>query len=197
MNNQIWYKASPVQNRMYVVNTKDTNSTSYNVTTVYSINGEYDLNSIKEALISVINNNSLMKAVFRDNNGTLEYTISDDTVNVDIIKCSNNYSKSEFKESIIKSFIKPFDMLKDILYRVMIGVYDEKNVYIILDCHHSIFDGNCVKIFSEEFAAYYEKKSPNTKAEYDLFADWQNNNVSSEDYASKCDFWKEKMQEKV
>lgn len=189
--NQQWLRASLVQKRMFVLHTLQPESTNYNVTTVFSIQGKYDEERILEALRSCIKCNKMFQAKFRVVQGELEYSIQEEDVIVEIIRKSKVQSLEEFRKETEKGFIKPFQMIGGVLYRIRTAFYDDEHVLIYLDCHHSIFDGNCVSIFAKDFQSAYETGQISVKIDYSHFSEWQRDNQKSASYEEKKGYWKE------
>ena len=189
--NQQWFNASPVQKRMFVIHTLQPESTSYNVTTVFTIQGKYEEEKLLEAFRKCVKSNKMFQATFQLIHGELQYTMIEDDVEMEIIRKKKMQSLEEFKEEAAKEFVKPFEMIGGVLYRIRAAFYDEEHAFFYVDCHHSIFDGNCVRILGRDLKSAYELGQVSEKTEYSCFTKWQEENQKSVSYEEKKKFWRE------
>lgn len=190
------YKASRVQKRMYIINTANPQSLAYNITAAVCIDGTLNLDKLLSGIEKLVKNNPMLNASFLEENSELFYFFNENQeVNCKVEKCRNrdyitfeNYAENEKKE-----FVKPFDMKFGPLYRIKIACYSENKTIVLVDFHHSIFDGESLRIFLKKLSNYYNteceiKKDKNTYVQY---VDWQEKNIKSEEYEKKKEFWKE------
>ncbi|MCI8483897.1 MAG: amino acid adenylation domain-containing protein [Lachnospiraceae bacterium] len=62
-------------------------------------------------------------------------------------------------EEAKKSFVRPFQLEKEPLYRMALYQQGDR-CYFLFDVHHLIFDGTSVKVFLDEIALLYQGKEP-------------------------------------
>ncbi|MFA5769607.1 MAG: amino acid adenylation domain-containing protein, partial [Bacteroidales bacterium] len=89
-----------------------------------------------------------------------------DSLNVEVLIKNSPESKME---SVTNGFVRPFDLFSDDLFRFEIHT-TEKNVYLLMDFHHIIFDGTSMGIFLQDMKTALEGKQiePETVSAFDV-----------------------------
>ncbi|MBG9456496.1 hypothetical protein ABE61_21410, partial [Lysinibacillus sphaericus] len=190
-----WILASPVQERIYISDILEPGKTSNNVTTMFTLQGNIDEEKLLDSLNQTININELLRAEFRYEAGKLEYHITDKKINIELIRFDSDLNLDECKKKALDGFVRPFNMVGDTLCRVRVVFLNNQIAITLLDCHHSIFDGNSVSVFAKDLQCYYENKFIEKKEAYETFSEWQWKNVKSDEYYEKKDYWKEMFSE--
>lgn len=84
------------------------------------------------------------------------------------------YSSPLFAESIIKNFIKPFDLSCAPLLKANVINIEENKHILIVDLHHIITDGVSNRVLTNEFKAlYHSEELPRLKFQYKDYSVWQ------------------------
>ena len=190
-----WFTASPVQLRIYTANLFNSDSTSYNITTLFTLKGKMDEERLLEAIVNTVDKNSILKARFRYTDEALQYCIDNKQLQIEKKYITDELSNEELKQSALQDFVKPFDILGELLCRVRVVFTNHDIAFILLDCHHMVFDGDSVKIFAHDLQNYYESKSIEKKEDYNRFAKWQIEYKQSPDYLGKLKYWEELFSE--
>jgi FkbM family methyltransferase len=96
--------------------------------------------------------------------------------------------------SLIKNFIRPFDLSRAPLLRVgLIKTGEEKHI-LMIDMHHIISDGASLEIFIQEFMAFYGGEDlPPVKIQYKDYAEWQNRQKGNEEIKKQERFWQKEF----
>ncbi|MCP4218505.1 MAG: amino acid adenylation domain-containing protein, partial [bacterium] len=101
-------------------------------------------------------------------------------------------------ESIVRDFVKPFDLSRAPLLRSrFIKLPEEKNI-LLVDTHHIISDGTSHMILAEDFFSYYNgKELKPLKLQYKDFCGWQNRVIEEGELKTQEDYWLELFQGEI
>lgn len=181
-----YYPVSSAQRRLYIMNYMDGVDTAYNEPGVTVIEGKLDKERLERAFQLVIARHEALRTSFKLIDGvpmqkihkTIDFTI-------DYYKTDENDS-----ERIISSFIKPFDLEKAPLIRVVLMEVEEEKHLLAFDVHHIVSDGTSVNTIVLDLASFYEGKNlPPLKFQYKDFAVWQNNLLNSDIVKRQEEYW--------
>lgn len=131
---------------------KNPSNTLYNAPFELKLDKNIDTKLLKDCILKTIYNNKNMCAKYSlENNEITKIYVEEPLYDVKI----NNVSEKDYL--LIKdNFAKPFNLNEFPLFRIEIYV-TEKNVYVLLDIHHIIFDGSSFIIFMNEVSDRYNK----------------------------------------
>ena len=103
------------------------------------------------------------------------------------------YADEQNFESVVETFIKPFDLEKGPLFRAAIVEVQSLSKYLLVyDMHHIISDGLSMGILIREFASLYQKYNlPDVRIQYKDFSNWQNKMIESGNWKLKELYWLE------
>ncbi len=94
-------------------------------------------------------------------------------------------------ETIVKDFIKPFNLNKAPLFRLALIVCGDKNI-LMFDMHHIITDGTSMFILINDLIQLYIGKNLEPlHLQYRDFTVWQNNLFQSDEIKKQEEFWLE------
>lgn len=189
-----YYEVSSAQKRLLILNEIDPDDLSYNNATCFEIKGALDKERIEKAFAVLVQNQDAFRTRFAKIND--EYVqIVDDTIDLNIkyIKCSE-----VTKEMFINS-IRPFDLHKAPLIRIIIFEISETESVLFVDAHHIIADGVSLAIMMQEFLQIYNGKDEFKKLpiQYKDFAAWQNKKFENGDFDTQEEFWVKKYEDCV
>jgi amino acid adenylation domain-containing protein len=93
-------------------------------------------------------------------------------------------------ESIIKNFIRPFELSQAPLLRVGLIKEEDKKYVLMVDIHHIITDGTSMGILTGEFMdLYIEKELAMLDIRYKDFSEWQNSEPVREALEKQQAYW--------
>ena len=123
-------------------------TTIYNIPTLLKIGKDIDTVRLKKAVTAAFDAHPYLKLRLKaaDDGGFLVSRNDEEKVAISEINAAD-------PEKNITSFVKPFDITKDPLYRACIIKADE--VYLFLDLHHIIADGASLSVLLSDIAAAY------------------------------------------
>ncbi|MGL4797769.1 MAG: amino acid adenylation domain-containing protein, partial [Cellulosilyticaceae bacterium] len=147
------YQASTDQERMYIVQTLEPESTAYNMPVAFEVQGALDFGRVKEAFRYMINRHEALRTSFHRVDDVLMqkiHPISEVDLPISQIKCTQDEVTQ-----VLKQFIQPFNLTDAPLLRVNVIALASEHFILALDMHHIISDGRTIEILAEEFTRLY------------------------------------------
>ncbi|MDR0900060.1 MAG: amino acid adenylation domain-containing protein, partial [Methanobrevibacter sp.] len=140
-----------------------------------NLNSNLNPENLKNAIIEVIKKHSYLNVRFVNKNGNIYQKPCYFDGNIEIAIFNEKYT-----DSSIKSFIRPFDLFNDKLYRFEI-YEDKENIFLLADIHHIIFDGFCADLLIDDLLRYLnnEEIKEETVTFFDLAKEKEKNNLNS------------------
>ncbi|NLD48843.1 MAG: amino acid adenylation domain-containing protein, partial [Clostridiaceae bacterium] len=184
-----YYPVSSAQKRLYVLHRMDESSTGYNMSDVVAIEGEIDLERIRQALAKLCERHEALRTSFRVVEGE-PVQILEDACNISMEYEKIPEADENGIEERINKFIRPFDLGKAPLMRTTLLKLNERKHIMLFDMHHIICDGASMDIFIDEFTKLYkgEELIPLT-VQYKDFAVWQNDFFRSDRIKQQEEYW--------
>ncbi|MEQ7052119.1 non-ribosomal peptide synthase/polyketide synthase [Paenibacillaceae sp. P-4] len=186
-----WYPVSSAQKRMFVLHQMEGAELSYNMPGVMAIEGKLHRDRLETAFRSLIARHEVLRTGFEMHNGEPMQRIYSDvefTVEHWIVGAASE------AESVIRSFVRAFQLNKPPLLRVGLIEVDAGRHLLLFDMHHIISDGASMGILLDEFVALYSgEQLPELRLQYKDYASWQH----SEAFLSKMEeqkaYWLESL----
>ncbi|HLP62855.1 MAG TPA: condensation domain-containing protein, partial [Candidatus Deferrimicrobium sp.] len=154
-----YYVLSFAQQRMYILQQMDLNSTAYNMPQAIPLSDGVDIEKLLETFKKLLKRHDSLRTSF--------HMIGDQPV-------QKIHRDIDFKIEKIEwsHFVRPFDLTRAPLLRVGLT---EGNRYLLVDMHHIISDGISHEVLRDDFKAFYEgKELPSLRIQYKDFVQWQN-----------------------
>ena len=125
------------------------NTTQYNVPSAFGLK-DTDPERLREAIETVIAAHPYLNTGFRLIDGELMQVRRED------IKAEVEMTvlEEEPAAAFFQSLVRPFDLLKDVLYRFRICVYGDET-WVFMDIHHIIYDGLSSAVFMGDLQNAY------------------------------------------
>lgn len=183
-----YYPVSSAQYRMYILN-QISNDTTYNLTEAIEINGLLNIDKVVDALNYLIERHELLRTayVFVDNNICQKIFPN---IRLDFKHIESNTYDRKYIHDEFNQFIKPFDMSKPPLFRVLLLSFCDQKHVLLFDMHHIISDGKSHDIFVREFIKlYHGNKLKELSLQYKDYAVWQKNFSNSKKMKEEEQFW--------
>ncbi|MCK4258417.1 MAG: amino acid adenylation domain-containing protein [Halanaerobiales bacterium] len=196
-----YYQLSYAQKRLWYLYQLEPNSSAYNMPGLLELNEPVDIELIKEVLIKLIQRHESLRTRFKT---TDEYPVQVIEKKVDLpfkhIDLTDlNYQQQEEKLREIKDqvFETPFNLEKDLLFRVRLIKMAEQKYQLLYCLHHIISDGWSMGILQNEFETFYKTARDETKSKlkplnihYKDFAAWQNDLLANDELMKEVKkFW--------
>lgn len=192
-----YYPLSAGQKRMFVLNQLDRKSTAYNTTLALKIEGELDKSRLTDVIKQLAIRHESLRTTFEMVNGKPVQKIHDD---VDfVLDCEVLEGDEDNIESVIKDFVRPYDLSRLPLFRVKLVKLNTPGKddlhYFLFDIHHITSDGVSAAIIIKELNALYEGQTlPELKIQYKDYAAWHEKLLSSGLMQKQKDFWLKQME---
>lgn len=145
------YPSSPAQRRLYYAWQLDKLSVAYNIPTAYKIMGKIDLYRLEEGIRQIIAAHSSLRSSFLLGSDMPLFTVNKNCgFSLEQITCT----RGEIIE-YLKSLVKPFDLERGVLYKIVLVKIDENECFLFVDFHHIVADGISVYHFIDELMCLY------------------------------------------
>lgn len=197
---------SYAQNRLWFMNQLVPESTAYNITKCYIMEGELNEHAFLEAFQRIYDRHDCLRTEFIVNMDTPFQKVTNgnklELERLDYRGFSDEMQKDRIENEIIKEQATAFDLTKAPLLRLkLIRIDDNKYIFIFV-IHHIIYDGWSDNILLFEFSQFYNHlcsgENPNMEelpAQYADYAMW----LLEKEQLNKLDkeepYWKEKVKE--
>lgn len=189
-----FYPASSAQKRIYYASQLEPNSVLYNVPGGLLLESLPDITKLENCLKELIKRHSSLRTYFALEDGTLVQKVVD---NFDF-KLDVLHSNLEQKESLVKDFIKPFNLHEAPLFRMKCILFENDKALLLIDMHHAIFDGTSLSILLEELCTLYNDGTLDAKnIDYKDFAIWENTYFNSKLYEEDKKYWLEQFSSEI
>lgn len=180
------YPLSSAQKRLYILDKLDRFGLSYNIPAIMSVKGDMSLTKLKEVFTQIVNRHEILRTSFESRRGTAVQIIHK---NIDFT-IEYQESTEDKIDSLVKDFIRPFDLKEAPLLRVKLVKLSVDNYILMFDIHHIISDGISMGIIVQEFVDLYNGKTlDKITLHYKDFAQWQKTMLNSEYIQRQKEYW--------
>jgi acyl transferase domain-containing protein/2-polyprenyl-3-methyl-5-hydroxy-6-metoxy-1,4-benzoquinol methylase/acyl carrier protein len=213
-----YYPLSSAQERLHLLYQMDPDSTAYNVPMLFRLEGGADRGKLEKYFKKLILRHESLRTSFAilsdlsiqiihgDADFKMEYY---DMEEVEVeVKVEEEQSSvlegtrglaplsKESAASTIKSFIRPFDLSKAPLLRVILIKQQEQKYLLVVDIHHIIADGISIKILMRDFAALQTGKQLSPfRLQYKDYSQWQHQGKDTDPQLQQEAYWLEQFRE--
>uniref|UniRef100_UPI002616EDC2 non-ribosomal peptide synthetase n=1 Tax=uncultured Tenacibaculum sp. TaxID=174713 RepID=UPI002616EDC2 len=186
------YPLSTAQRRMYFLYELDKYSVSYNIPSFFRVGRNLDIAKFDKTLKELVKRHKSLRTIFENENGHLIQRV----VKANRFEVNYVHGNSSEIDSYVKSFVKPFDLAKDLPYRVSLFDIAGEDYLLMIDSHHIINDGVSNDILMHDFwALYHEKPLIDTNIDYIDYAVWQQSEEYQSLVSSHKSYWLDKYNE--
>ncbi len=188
------YPVTGAQKRMYLLNEMMGPNTIYNLPNVVKITGNFDVDVLKASMEKIVNRHESLRTTFE--------VVDDEIIERvhETMEVAVSYEKLSGRsiDTVIKEFVKPFDLQNGPLIRVAVVEENSNVFYLMFDMHHIISDGTSLGIFVRELMQICGgKELEPLKLQYRDFAAWQRDRLSEENQGEQEKFWLEQFKDEV
>ncbi|EHS59970.1 non-ribosomal peptide synthase/polyketide synthase [Paenibacillus sp. Aloe-11] len=164
------YPVSSAQKRLYVLRQMDGGELSYNMPGAFTVDGPLDRVRLESAFQMLIQRHESLRTGFYMKDGELVQRVHREVpFTLDYTEASG-----EDTDTLIRSFIRAFDLSQAPLLRVGLVKLQEERHLLLFDMHHIISDGVSIQILVEELTSLYQgEQLPELYIQYKDFAVWQ------------------------
>jgi amino acid adenylation domain-containing protein len=189
-----YYKLSSAQRQLHFIFEYDKTSPAYNIPQVTRFDGVLDNEQLTNTFEKLFARHEVLRTSFERINDEVVQIVKDRVdFKIEHFECSESHART-----VIKDFIRPFDLSQAPLIRVGLIKISDQSHLLIVDKHHIISDGVSQSIFVNDFVALYNKKElPEINLHYKDYAEWQQDPGQQRFLASQREFWKQEFSEEA
>lgn len=180
-----FYPATSAQKRLYFLSRLNPKGVEYNITSVFKLEGTLDVPQLNKAFSQIIQRHEILRTGFEVlGNDIIQRVKSSVPFVAEIID-----SEGKSVDSIMRLFIRPFDLNAAPLFRVGL-CRDQNETYLLFDFHHIIWDDVSFRTFATELKALYENRELIMPVlQYKDYACWQQTEEYSEWMSRQEQYW--------
>ncbi|MBR3162540.1 MAG: amino acid adenylation domain-containing protein [Clostridia bacterium] len=181
-----YYPISSAQKRIYLADKMLDNSTLYNISGNLLLESIPNIDKLQKALNTIVKRHEILRTYFDIVDGNIVQKIVEDLeVKIEVKRAETN--------DIVKLFNKYrsiFDLAKPPLFKVFLFELPSNKALLMLDIHHSIFDGASLNnLLSELSTLYNDKQLKDLPISYKDFAVWEQKQLSQNNFEDSKNFW--------
>ncbi|HEX3045902.1 MAG TPA: amino acid adenylation domain-containing protein, partial [Bacillota bacterium] len=186
-----YYEVSSAQKRLYVQEQMEGIGTSYNMPITLVIEGALDQAKLEEALSQLVNRHEALRTSFCMVDGVIKQKIQPKVeLKLETSEASLGVDWNPRLQTIIRDFIRPFDLSIAPLLRVKLIKLAATQHLFIMDMHHIISDGVSLVVIINELAELYGgRELEPLKIQYKDFTAWENQYVQTEAFRKQENYW--------
>jgi len=187
-----YYSVSSAQKRIYYLQQMNMNSTTYNETTVFTLEGKVNVQKIKKVFKQLVARHEILRtSIIMVNNEPVQ--IIHDNVEFYV-----DYMEVQDAKAAINQCVKPFDLSNAPLIRVALIKVEAEKYVMILDMSHIITDGVSEGILIHEFMTLYQgDKLEPIEIQYKDYAEWQLEQTRQNELGKHEEYWCDKYKDGI
>ncbi|MFA0960205.1 amino acid adenylation domain-containing protein [Roseivirga sp. BDSF3-8] len=200
------YQLSNSQLRLFLISRENERSIAYNIPHSFPLEGEYDIDTLKRAVHSVVDRHEILRTVFKENETGEVRQVVRSTGELGLEIPFHDFTGKENAEEAAAEYIasdslQPFDLSNGPVFRTALLKVAEKKHIFYVNLHHIISDEWSTEVMSRELMAYYQayrtEETPDLaplKIQFKDFAAWQLKELEGETYAKHREYWMNKLE---
>ncbi|MBR1524314.1 MAG: amino acid adenylation domain-containing protein [Lachnospiraceae bacterium] len=146
------YAVTKVQEGVFFETQSHPETTIYNIPTLIALDNGVDIGRLKAALVAAVEAHPYLKTrFFISENGAIRQKRND----------SEPFTEADIRETdcgrideVKDGLVKPYDLLKDRLFRVML-IHTPNEYFLFFEAHHAIYDGTAKAILMRDISRAY------------------------------------------
>lgn len=192
------------QERLWFIEQLEPGTPSYNVPRAFRMSGPLDLDSLRDALSSIVRRHEVIRTVFRAPDGIPRQVVRPScSVDCPLVDLSS-YQEKQKKRVLVKraqeESTRPFDLTSDLMLRASVYRLSSLEHVLLLVMHHIATDGWSMNILLRELAASYgaaqagnDVSPEKLPMQYADFASWQRKHLDAEVTLRELAYWKQQL----
>ncbi|TYP76738.1 non-ribosomal peptide synthetase [Paenibacillus methanolicus] len=188
------YPVSAAQQRMFVLQQIDPASIGYHIPEAILVQGDLDRAKFENAWRTLIDRHEILRTSFAMVDGELVQTVAESIeFRIDYL-----HSNGERLDMLIERYMRPFDLERAPLFRVMLVKLSENEHWLLTDFHHIMLDGVSIGILIRELSELYRGATlAPLRLQYKDFAVWQRKLLDSGALQAEEDYWMGEFQQEI
>jgi 3-oxoacyl-(acyl-carrier-protein) synthase/acyl carrier protein len=181
-----YYPISFIQERIFVLDSMSETSTAYNNNFALIVEGDIRRDRMKDTLAVLTRRHESLRTSF-DLVDEKPVQIVHDIVDFDI-EYIETFTGAP--ETMIRDFIKPFDLKIAPLMRMAFVKLEPKKHLLLIDMHHIVTDGTSFAVLVSDFVSIYDgKELPPLEIQYKDFSHWQRHGEGRSEIEKQERYW--------
>lgn len=192
------------QERLWFIEQLEPGIPVYNVPKAYRVRGALDLDSLRYALLRVVDRHEVIRTVFRAPDGIPRQITRPpgpvDCPLVDLTRYQGAQQRDELRQALQEESARPFDLASDLMLRASVYRLSSLEHVLLLVMHHIATDGWSMNLLLKELAAYYNAAQEGDEVlpeqlpmQYAGFAAWQREHLDAEVRSREFAYWKRQL----
>ena len=179
------YPLSSVQRRMYAIHQSNPDSISYNIPSIFEVEGRITRERLEEVVRALIQRHASLRMKFVIEQGEPVAIVSPE-----VAFSVNELASDDTIDELASRLIVPFDLAAAPLARVHLIVRSDGSEVVFVDFHHIIFDGGSSTILWREVREFLAGEIlPPLRIHYGDFAAWQASTEHQAQLRAQREFW--------
>ena len=192
------------QQRLWFLNQLDTDSASYNLPLLVSLDGHLNKEALEKSINYLVARHESLRTTFINEDGRpRQLILKEIKQNLPVVDLTNLPLNQREIEALNQCSIEattPFNLETDYLLRArLLKTSEDRHLFIVV-MHHIISDGWSINIFMDELAECYKSfnrnKTPKLSElpiQYVDFSQWQHEWFKSGTIDQQIDYWKKQL----
>ncbi|MCY7858964.1 non-ribosomal peptide synthetase [Bacillus sonorensis] len=192
------------QQRLWLLNEMETGNSFYNVPSCFRLTGVLHRSLLQKSLDEMCKRHDILRTCFSkgENGEPVQRVLPFFSITLEVIDC-HHLSKSEreveSRRRLQEEILKPFD-LNEVPWRAILFCLSEKDHILLLNMHHTIFDGWSLQVFMQEMLTFYDgfltgnfAVLPEPEVQYADFSSWQRQTIEEDRLKKQYEYWEDKL----
>ncbi|MFC4306451.1 condensation domain-containing protein, partial [Cohnella boryungensis] len=186
MAEQAHYPLSSAQNRLFVLQAMDRQSTAYHLPTAIRITGPLDRAKLLLAIRTLSERHETLRTSFEWVEGAPMQRVWDEP----IPEIEYEVQQEADPDVCLREFVRPFDLDRSPLFRVKLIRRTAQDHLLLMDMHHLIADGVSTAALAEQFVRLYEgQRLDALPVQYKDYAAWQTDWLGGAESREQERYW--------
>ena len=179
------YPLSSVQRRLFAIHQAHPESVSYNIPTVFEVEGHVTRERLEEVVRALIQRHASFRTSF-----VVEHGEPVARVAAEVPYSLSEIQSDETIDQLAERLVQPFDLGVAPLVRINLIVRSDRSEVVVVDFHHIVMDGGSSSILWREVRDYLAGVVlPPLRINYGDFAAWQASPEHRASLADQRQFW--------
>jgi len=189
-----FYPLSSAQKRMYFQYMFNKDSLLYNMPLVYKMKGQLNLQALENAYKKLVEHHESLRMLFELNDGVpVQHLAQADEFKIDYVEDADLPL-----DASIDDFVRPFELSKELPFRVRLVKESDNSHVLMMDMHHIISDGISMQLLTQDFWQLYKGDNLEAKQiQYKDYAVWQQSDSYKQLVETHKSFWLDTFSEEV
>jgi acyl-CoA synthetase (AMP-forming)/AMP-acid ligase II/acyl carrier protein len=186
---------SHAQNRIFYHYHLNPNSTAYNISLAFTVEGKVDLNKLKISFKELVKRYDILRTTFHLQGDSAYQQIHKNPIA--LIEEVEINADGNLDDQIVK-LISPFQLESLPLIRLKYGSLGVDRIVLLLDVHHIVADGtSIVKLIDELFKIYSGEELQENREQYCDYVAWEEEFLKSEQSYVQRGYWSKQLRNPI